>query len=738
MKIKYKFLFKKFFTLIEINEKLLKNYYLQSPINYIMAKRKVKRSSELRNVKRRKEEDLKLHSSVFSKVDHDNEISDVEFIEEEESMPLKNFDAEIEEELEEYETKPRAFNDPEADAIEGLPIRTADGSLQRRIIHKQKNNDNLTDKDDHNNADNSEDEDNEDNEDNLNDDEKDKLESGKGNQKSSGDLFDEEADDSYKGLTPEEKIIKTKEDIAEMAEQLIQDPEENILQLSRLRRMSNSKNSLTAKLAILAMVPVFKSIAPSYHIRPLTDVEKKEKVSKDVAKLRFFEQHLVLNYKHYIDLLNQKASKFSSQPKVTSLEAEMGIIATNAACELASALRFFNFRKEVFKILTKRVMKKPQNEFELKIYKKCISTLESLLIEDASHGDISIDLVILLSKSIRRRDFNVDESVINIFLSLTILNDYSPNSRELDDQPKLKKKDRVHLSKKERKQLKERKAIDAEMRVAEQAITAQQREKNQAHILKMVLTFYLEILKARPAKLMAAVLESLSKFGHMVNIDLVGDFLQVLREITEEILENKDLSSNEVRQVLLCIITSFSLVANLPSKKVIVDLNKFVDYLYSLLPNLSLDTEIEFSHKTLRLIDPLATIELNLKPSVNVSTKAELLLRCLNAIFFNSKSGSSRRALAFTKRLYLSSLHLPEKSTIALLKFMDKLFGRYDEIKTLYSTEDRIQNGVYHPEVDETERANSEVAVLWENILLDKHYSNNVSMGARHLFKNAK
>ena len=683
-----------------------------------MGKRKLKRSSELRNNKRRKEEDAKLQSSVFSKVESDDEIENVEMEDGNDEADRK-----LEGEYGEYETKPRKFNDPDANTVEGLPIRTADGTFHRRVIQKEMPKEEEAG-DEESEASSSESESKEQ-----------EHKKGKGDDE---ELFDEENDESYQGLTQEEKIIKTKEDIAEMAQLLIENPEENILQLSRLRRMSNSKNPFTAKLAILAMVPVFKSISPSYHIRPLSESEKKEKVSREVAKLRLFEQHLVINYKHYIDLLARKAARFSTQPKVTSTDAELGIIATNAACELATSLRFFNYRKDLFKIITRRVMKKPQNEFELKAYKKCISTLDSLLIEDASHGDISLDLVILLSKSMRRRDYNVDESVVNVFLSLTVLNDYSPDSNEHDDQPKLKKKDRIHLSKKERKQLKERKLIDAEMRTAEQAITAEQREKNQAQILKMLLTFYLEILKARPAKLMAAVLESLSKFGSLVNVDLMGDFLQVLREVTEEILQNKDLNSSEVRQVLLCIITSFSLVANLPTKKVVVDLNKFVDYLYSLIPNLALDMNVEFSHKTLRLVDPLATTELNLKPSVNISTKAELLLRCLNAIFFNSKSGSSKRALAFTKRLYLASLHLPEKSTIALLKFMEKLIARYDEIKTLYSTEDRVQNGVYHPEVDETERANTEVAVLWENVLLDKHYSNSVAMGARHLFKNAK
>ena len=62
--------------------------------------------------------------------------------------------------------------------------------------------------------------------------------------------------------------------------------------------------------------------------------------------------------------------------------------------------------------------------------------------------------------------------------------------------PKLKKKDRIHLSKKERKARKERKEIEEEIQKAEQAITVEQREKYQAQVLKMVLTLYLEILKA--------------------------------------------------------------------------------------------------------------------------------------------------------------------------------------------------------------------------------------------------
>lgn len=659
-----------------------------------MAKRKVKRAAEERQSKRRRDEDGKLEPSVFGGVEGENGEA-------------------------EYELRPRTFKNVLDDSTkEGLPTRGADGTMKRNVIH-------VEEKEPEPESESEEEQDAEEGD----DDQKDEDDEAMDNE------FNEEDGDGYDGLTAEERIVKTKEDIADMCERLMQDPEENILLLSRLLRMTTSRNPLTCQMATLSLAAVFKSIAPSYFIRPLSESEKKEKVSREVAKLRFYEEHLVLNYKRYVDFLAKKSLKFSSQPKVTGLDAQMGIITTNSACELAIGLRFFNFRFDLFQIITRRAMRKPQSEAEFKTFEKCVKTIEDLLVDDSAHGSISFDLVRLLSKSVKRRDFNVDESVINVFLCLTVLNDYDPNNLESSDVVRLKKKDRVHISKKERKRLKEEKAIDAELRQAEQSVTAEERERFQAQILKMLLMFYLEALKGRPEKLMASVLESLSKFGHMVNIELMGDFLQVLREISEDIIVDDDYTSDKVKQVLLCIITSFSLVANLPQRKVVVDLNKFVDYLYSLLPHLALDTDIEFSHKTLRLMDPLLTSELNLKPNVNVSTKAELLLRCLNVIFFNSKSGSAKRALAFVKRLSNAVLDLPEKTSITILKFLDKLFGRYEEIKNLYTTEDRIQNGVYYPESNEIERANTEVAVLWENVLLENHYCPNVAMGVRHIMK---
>ena len=699
----------------------------------IMAKRKQKQQDIEKRKKLKQEQDAQLSTGLFNKVGNESESE-----KEENQIDWEN------EEMD-YELIPRVNNSKKT--VEALPIKKLDGTIERVVREVE--------------SDEEEEEEDEEEEDEEEDEQ--------------GDDDDDDDEDEDDGLTPEEKLLQTKAEISELANKLIEDPEENISCITRLRKMSESKNFITSQLAILALVNVFKSLAPSYKIRSLTEVEKKEKVSKDIARLRNFEQTLLINYKSYIDLLN-KSSKISysnsmNNNKITNDQLKRGNIALKAATELCmSSLKHFNYREELFTIIIKRLNKKPKHEKDLQIFTKSLRVLETLLKDDEEHGDITFDVIKIMTKSIKDKKFRVDESVINVFLSISLLEDYDPNNnKDDDDKLKLKKKDRIHLSKKERKARKERKLIEEEMRKAEQAITLQEREKYQEQVLKMILTLYLEILKAgttaqidgkknEATLLMGSVLEGLSKFGQMSHLRLLGDFLEVLREIMGDIINehsfNQDsdnegglFTGKELRTILLCIATSFSLVLNHNSMgklPMAVDLNKFVSTLYLILADLSLDPDLEFSYKTLRLADPMSNqIE---KPAVNVSTKAELLLRCLDFIFFRSKNGTIPRATAFIKRLYMLTLQTPEKTSLASLKFIGKLMNRYDEgIKGLWNTEERISGeGNYilgierlNKDVD-IERSNSDAATLWENVLLDKHYANLVKDGSRSLMKNSK
>ncbi|GMC32050.1 unnamed protein product [Saccharomyces cerevisiae] len=646
-----------------------------------------------RTAKKRKHEDSLLEGNVFQNAPEDMDENTIY------SAKGSSWD----EEEQDYEMVPRKNRSDTSNLVEGLPIKV-NGKVERKLHKAQEK-----PKDD--------DEEDEDSNDSSEDDE--------------GPNEEQEAEAKEDEPDTEEKILQLKEDIADLVTKVMEEPEENTAALGRLCKMVESKNPNTCKFSMLALVPVFKSIIPGYRIRPLTETEKKEKVSKEVSKLRNFEQALVYNYKNYVGRL-QSLSKTPSN--AAPIQVSLGILATQAAKELISTASHFNFRTDIFTLLLRRICKPRISTDPTSI--QIIQTFETLLNED-EEGSISFEILRIFNKILKTRNFNIEESVLNMLLSLDVLHDYDPNTKLKGNvsAPKLKKKDRVHLSKKQRKARKEMQQIEEEMRNAEQAVSAEERERNQSEILKIVFTIYLNILKNNAKTLIGSVLEGLTKFGNMANFDLLGDFLEVMKELISD-TEFDNLSSAEVRKALLCIVSAFSLISNTQYMKVNVDLSKFVDGLYALLPYICLDADIELSYRSLRLADPLNN-EI-IKPTVNVSTKAELLLKALDHIFFRSKSGTKERATAFTKRLYMCISHTPEKTSIAILKFIDKLMNRYPEISGLYSSEDRIGNGHFIMEADNPSRSNPEAATLWDNALLEKHYCPVVTKGLRSLSSRSK
>jgi len=166
-----------------------------------------------------------------------------------------------------------------------------------------------------------------------------------------------------------------------------------------------------------------------------------------------------------------------------------------------------------------------------------------------------------------------------------------------------------------------------------------------------------------------------------------------------------------------------------------VDLDFFTSHLYKTLLPLSLHADIEYSRKSLRLPDPdLPTPS----PSrVNMATEIEMVIRALDALFFQQSGATNpTRMAAFTKRMMLSSLNTPEKSTLATVGVINKLGKKYHrQLAGLFSTEESVGDGVFRMEVNEPERSNPFAATIWETVLLEKHYSPAVSEATKELQK---
>lgn len=241
-----------------------------------MGKRKQNKEVESKRKKAKQDQDAQLSTGLFSS-NQDSQEND----------EIRDWDNEEQD----YELRPRNRKS-ENKMVEGLPIKMADGRIERVVREVAE-------------------EEIEPEEPTKTQVEESKVE--KNDEKDEEDEEDEDEEDA--DLSPQERLNKIKEEVADLASKLIEDPEENILCLTRLRKMSESRNMVTCQLSMMALIPVFKSLAPTYKIRPLTDTEKREKVSKEVARLRQFEQSLISNYNFYVDNLAKlaKVSLLNSQ-----------------------------------------------------------------------------------------------------------------------------------------------------------------------------------------------------------------------------------------------------------------------------------------------------------------------------------------------------------------------------------------------------------------------------------------
>ncbi|QSZ31381.1 hypothetical protein DSL72_000946 [Monilinia vaccinii-corymbosi] len=573
------------------------------------------------------------------------------------------------------------------------------------------------------------------------------------------------ADDVEEDEEPEEKveekppvpirqqILEAKEELARIALMLNEDPEENVGAFRAIAEFGKSHNVTIKKLALATQLAVYKDVIPGYRIRPLSEDNMEEKVSKEVRKLRAYEQALVGGYQGYVKELARLAT--AAKPhKTNDGGASLSTVAISCACALLESVPHFNFRSDLLKILVGKLStRKVDSEFV-----KCRETIETLFKND-DDGTSSLDAVNILTRMMKGRGYRVDESVLNTFLHLRLLSEFSgkASTNHVDHEEdsfggkKLKEK-RVFRTKKERKLMKERKAVEKEMVQADATVSHEDRERMQSETLKLVFVTYFRILKIRSPSLMGAVLEGLARYAHLINQDFFGDLLEALKDLIghaetgDDVEENEDedseASRNLTREALLCIITAFALLEGQDAHKaqasLSLDLSYFITHLYRTLHALSLNPDIELSSKSLHLPDPNAPSTINNK--VNIQTTTVLLLRSLSSVLLPplaARAVPPLRIAAFTKQLMTCSLQLPEKSATAMMALLGKVTKIHEtKVKSLWNTEERKGDGMFDGCSAEVEGSNPMASTIWEGELLRLHYCPAVRDGVKVVEKN--
>ena len=521
----------------------------------------------------------------------------------------------------------------------------------------------------------------------------------------------------------EEQINSAKEELARLAAHLNEDPEEHAGTFKKLGQIAESRTIPVKKLALATQAAVYKDVIPGYRIRAYKDEDLGTKVSKEVRQTRQYERALIGGYHSY---LKQLATAIKSP--------ETQLVAVNCACSLLLNVPHFNFRDELLDLVI-RQLSTMENSSE---FAKCVEGLETLFKQDED-GAASLDAVRALAKMIKTRNFHVQEAVLNTFLHLRLLSDLPAISTPTDDDERNGSKGRKqwqHRSKKERKVARERKAVAKDFREADAIVSLEERDKMQSETLKLVFVTYLRILKLRSPSLMGAVLEGLARYAHLINQDLFGDLLEALKDIAGQPELNP-------RETLLATHTAFTLLSNQDVSKsasaLHLDLSFFSNLIHKSLYAFAVDADIELGPKSVRLADPSAQGQATSTSKVNVSTPMLLLTRALTSILLTPSSPPpTLTAIAFTKRLLTSSLHLPEKSLQALLSLLEKVIQRHGKkVEPLWYSDERKGDGVYRPESETIDGANvlSVGSGVWEEELLRQHYCPHVRDGVKSIDK---
>ncbi|KAL7960646.1 nucleolar complex-associated domain-containing protein [Trichoderma compactum] len=549
----------------------------------------------------------------------------------------------------------------------------------------------------------------------------------------------EEVEEEAPTVSEAQQIREAQEELAKLATALNENPEEHVGSLKTLATIGESKIPAIQMLALMTQMSVYKDIIPGYRIRPATEDGPTEKVSKEVRTMRQYEQALVSGYQNYVKELARCAK---DQTAAVRGGQSVSGIAITCACTLIAAVPHFNFRSELLRILVNKLSRKKIDNNSV----KCLQALETLFREDED-GKPTLEAASLLSKMMKARDYEVDESVLNLFLSLRLLSEFagkaSQDTVERPEAAKVRKGKREFRTKRMRKAMKEQKSLEKDMAAADALVDHEEREKMQSETLKLVFATYFRILKMRAPHLMGAVLEGLAKYAHLINQDFFGDLLEALKDLIRHSDDDVDADlaadhedddsvsmRNLTREALLCTVTAFALLegqdAHNSRNTLHLDLTFFTAHLFTSLLNLSIHPDLERTKMT----NSTSSVS-----KINVQTTTVLLLRSLTAILlpaWNIRSVPPLKLAAFSKQLMTAALQLPDKSCQATLGLLNDVANTHGKkIASLWNTEERKGDGRHNALSDTVEGSNPFAATVWEGELLKKHFSPKVREGLK-------
>lgn len=211
-------------------------------------------------------------------------------------------------------------------------------------------------------------------------------------------------------------------------------------------------------------------------------------MSKDVQKLRQYEESLVINYQHYLYFLEQQTinqlrksarGNNDNNDNSNSSECQLLVAAFKCMCQLLESCNHFNFcDKLINSVVSGMTSPAPSGIQEMCCKAACA------LFEDDLHGEQSLQLIRSLGKQLKTAASGsaplaaAVECLLSVRIEANTLNqkdkssEYSKLGGKRPRQPK-----KPHVSKRKKKELKVQKEIENELKEAEAVYSQDERKR---------------------------------------------------------------------------------------------------------------------------------------------------------------------------------------------------------------------------------------------------------------------
>eukprot|EP00127_Corallochytrium_limacisporum_P001273 Clim_evm8s48 gene=Clim_evmTU8s48 len=607
---------------------------------------------------------------------------------------------------------------------------------------------------------------------------------------------DEEAPKSLAELIAmhKTKVGEGKGKINRLGQEIMMDPEKNLDSLEALASMIRDVKQpvIVRRLAIASLAQIYADIIPQYRIRELTEMEKATKVSKDVLKLRRFEQGLLRHYQNFLQTLyrlgrgKEKESKEHRRKGKRGREAQAGgntpeddkdailsmrKVILRAYGKLLVEHYDFNYRNNLIAELVhfggRAKQEASSDAKDLDDTGRVCSGFLIQLMRSDINGEASLEAVKAIAAQIKSSNYRSNPLLLLPLYHLRISKDAGDMVRKLhpvtsaqsltsEDREKQKeiKKAKLkalakgkgqHISKKQRKMMKQKRELEKEMKDAQlMEDTGKQKQIHTTMIKLAFLTFFRVIKNAADSALLDGALRGLGKYAHLISVDFFADVMTVLRRLLREpgtmiqSQKQKDIYINEAEDQVApemhasrIVATAFAILSG-QGRALNLDLTDFMSHLYQELPEIASEVRAEARvESNVTNTANLTSAELQSQRALEISEALDGVLH----ILASAKVAPPPRAGAMARRLLQIAAIVPNSgiaviAAVAAFTLLRRFGGAASAL--LAEPGGSLVGSGYMVDVDDPEHCDALGTPLWEDTILVHHYHPTLRIVSRH------